>query len=75
MLAEGKLAGAALDVYQKEPYQPIHPKKDLRKLPNVVLTPHTSSSTTEACKRMAERVLQNIRHALAKDYQKMDLVF
>ncbi len=75
MLAAGKLAGAALDVYQNEPYQPIHPKKDLRKLSNVILTPHTSSSTTEACKRMAERVLQNIRYALAKDYQKMDLVF
>ncbi|MCK4590325.1 MAG: hypothetical protein KAT86_01125, partial [Candidatus Latescibacteria bacterium] len=74
-LAKGELTGAALDVYQNEPYRPVHPNKDLRTLPNVVLTPHTSSSTTEACKRMAERVLQNIRYALAKDYQKMDLVF
>ena len=74
-LAGGKLAGAALDVYQSEPYRPVHPNKDLRTLPNVVLTPHTSSSTAEACKRVAERVLQNIRYARTKEYQKMDLVF
>lgn len=73
-LVEGKLAGAALDVYQNEPYQPVLPQKDLRKLPNIVLTPHTSSSTAEACQKMAERVLLNIRYALTKDYQKMDLV-
>ncbi|MCK5379973.1 MAG: hypothetical protein KAJ81_00800 [Candidatus Latescibacteria bacterium] len=75
VLAKGKLTGAALDVYQNEPYRPVHPNKDLRTLPNVVLTPHTSSSTREACERVAERVLQNIRYARTKEVQKMDLVF
>jgi lactate dehydrogenase-like 2-hydroxyacid dehydrogenase len=75
VLAGGKLAGAALDVYENEPYRPVHPNIDLRTLPNVVLMPHTSSSTVEACKRVAERALQNIRYALAKEPQKMDLVF
>ncbi|MCK5525575.1 MAG: hypothetical protein KAJ05_00390 [Candidatus Latescibacteria bacterium] len=74
-LCGGKLTGAALDVYQNEPYRPVHPNKDLRELANVVLTPHTSSSTREACERVAERVLQNIRYARTKEVQKMDLVF
>ena len=73
-LEGGNLAGAALDVYQKEPYQPVCTTKDLRKLPNVILTPHTASSTKEACRRMAERVVQNIRYAINKEYHNMDLV-
>ena len=39
-LKSGKLAGAALDVYQNEPYQPADGEEDLRQLPNVLMTPH-----------------------------------
>ena len=63
-LAAGRLGGAALDVYATEPYQPAAPDKDLRTLPNVVLTPHVGSNTAEANARMARASLQNVRHFL-----------
>lgn len=73
-LAEGTLAGVALDVFEREPYQPAAARKDLRTLPNVVMTPHMGSSTREACERMARRALQNIRLAEASRFEEMDLL-
>jgi lactate dehydrogenase-like 2-hydroxyacid dehydrogenase len=60
-LAAGRLAGAALDVFAVEPYQPEQPDKDLRRLDNVVLTPHIGSNTREANGRMAAAALKNVR--------------
>jgi len=71
-LAGGRLAGAALDVFEHEPYVPVAPAKDLRTLPNVIMTPHISSSTREACDRMASRALRNIQLAEAGTYDQMD---
>ena len=73
-LAGGHLAGAALDVFEREPYEPVTPAKDLRTLENVIMTPHVASSTREACRRMAERALHNIRLAEAGRYDEMDLL-
>jgi len=73
-LAVGKFAGAALDVFEREPYEPAATGKDLRSLQNVVLTPHVGSSTREACERMAQRALQNIRLAEAERFAEMDLL-
>lgn len=73
-LADGKLAGAALDVFEREPYVPAVAGKDLRTLANVIMTPHISSSTREACDRMASRALRNIRLAEEGKYDKMDLL-
>jgi len=73
-LKSRKIAGAALDVFINEPYEPVDEKYDLRLLHNVILIPHIGSTTNEANRRMAERCLKNIEFAQKGDYAKMDLV-
>src|SRR3989338_1137012 len=60
-LRTGKIAGAGLDVFEKEPKF----AKGLTKLPNVVLTPHIASATKEARFDMARMAAENIIAALA----------
>jgi len=48
-LKEGWIAGAGLDVLEKEPIEPDNP---LCNLDNVILTPHTASATEEAWTRL-----------------------
>jgi glyoxylate reductase len=57
LLAERRIAGAALDVFQNEPA--INPK--LLALDNVVLMPHLGSATVEARTEMGQKVLINIK--------------
>ncbi len=56
-LAEGRIGGAGLDVYEHEPK--VHP--DLMNLPNVILAPHIGSATHESRREMGQKVLINIR--------------
>ena len=70
----GVVAGAGLDVYETEPYEPADSSKDLRKLPQVVLTPHTGSSTVQSCERMAHSCLKNIKAFFEKEYRQLDIV-
>jgi len=53
-LREGWIVGAALDVFEREP------PKQLLKIGNVVLTPHMSSYTFEALRRMDTMVAEDI---------------
>lgn len=60
-LKEGWIAGACLDVYQKEPLPGDHP---LLSLPNVILTPHLGASTEEAQREAALVIAEKIRREL-----------
>ena len=73
-LVERRLAGAALDVFTREPYAPVEGSGDLRSLANVMLTPHVGSNTVEANRRMAERALQNVVLAHERAFARMDLL-
>lgn len=55
-LESGKLAGAAVDVYPKEPKANGHYYTELKGLSNVILTPHVGGSTEEAQKDIADFV-------------------
>ena len=57
----GKLAGAALDVFEEEPLDPGDP---LASMDNVVLTPHLGASSREAMRRMAVEVAEGIIEVL-----------
>jgi lactate dehydrogenase-like 2-hydroxyacid dehydrogenase len=54
------IAGAALDVFEFEPKV----SSTLRKLPNVILTPHIASASIEARTQMAEIASRNIFECL-----------
>jgi len=73
-LAAGGIGGAALDVFEREPYGPQAPGKDLRQLPNVIMTPHIGSSTREACDRIAACALRNIHLAVTGRCAEMNLL-
>jgi lactate dehydrogenase-like 2-hydroxyacid dehydrogenase len=73
-LANGRIAGAALDVFEHEPYRPVAPEKDLRTLPNVLLTPHIGSNTAEANRRMAEKCLENVQAFFAGKLSRVAVV-
>jgi hydroxypyruvate reductase len=55
-LAEESIAGAGLDVYQKEPHAP----DALTAFPNVVLTPHVGGHTLESHVAMQNCVIANL---------------
>ena len=69
-LREGKIAGAAMDVYEHEPQ--IHP--ELLKLDNVVLSPHTGTGTWEGRIAMCENVCDNILAWEKQELYKMNIV-
>src|SRR5215469_16884939 len=57
VLTEGKLAGAGIDVFEKEPTPLDLP---LLKLPNVQVSPHVAGVTRESVDRMATTAVRNL---------------
>jgi D-3-phosphoglycerate dehydrogenase len=61
-LEAGRLGGAGLDVFEREPVQGVHP---LAAFGNVVLTPHIASSTPGTMRRMAMDAVEEVLTVLA----------
>ena len=59
-LKEGRIAGAAIDVFREEPTT----NSPLFALPNVVVTPHLGASTVEAQDRAGVRAAEQVASAL-----------
>lgn len=56
-LRSGKVAGAALDLFEREP---LDPSDELAGMDNVILTPHLSASSLEGMQRMATQVAEGV---------------
>jgi glyoxylate reductase len=63
-LADGWIAGAALDVADPEPIPKGHPLLDA---PNLILNPHTASASIEARTAMADLAVDNLLAGLADE--------
>ena len=64
-LTDGRVAGAGIDVYVKEPLAADSP---LRTAPNTVLTPHLGASTAEAQDKAGTAVAKSVKLALRGDF-------
>src|SRR5437762_3346915 len=60
-ISNGHVAGAALDVFEKEP---LPADSLLRKISKLVLTPHLGASTAEAQESVGIEIAQSVRAAL-----------
>ncbi len=67
-LRSGRIAGAGLDVYEREIPEPDPgPRPGLLELPNVVLTPHIGSGARGTRVEMANRAVDNIEAFLRNE--------
>jgi D-3-phosphoglycerate dehydrogenase len=66
-LQEGRLAGAAMDVYEDEPLPLDSP---LRLMDNVLLAPHNANSSPSAWERVHTNTIHNLLDGLGISMQK-----
>lgn len=60
-LKSGEIAGAGLDVFEKEP---LPMDSELRKLPNVFMTPHNSGFSVESFTKISNMASSEVNHVL-----------
>ena len=62
-LSSGKVTGACLDVFEREPLSGMHAgvAEQLTSLPNVVVTPHIAGYTFEALYKMSRVLLEKVK--------------
>jgi D-3-phosphoglycerate dehydrogenase len=63
-LVDGRVAGAALDVFEHEPLPVDSP---LRGLANVYLAPHNANASIAAAERVHTNTIRNVLQALGTD--------
>jgi phosphoglycerate dehydrogenase-like enzyme len=63
-LAEGRIAGAGLDVFEEEPLVGRH---EFAGMPNVVLTPHIAAIREETMDNILPEIGRNVAWAIAED--------
>ncbi|MFO7321918.1 MAG: D-2-hydroxyacid dehydrogenase [Chloroflexota bacterium] len=61
-LQNGRLRGAALDVFEVEPLPPDDP---LWSLPNVIISPHSASTAASENRKLTDLFIENLRRYLA----------
>ena len=61
LLESGQLAGAGLDVFEREPLPPDHP---LWSIPNVLITPHVGSASSDQSERADSVLIENLGRML-----------
>jgi len=63
-LSEGRLGGAALDVFETEPVDRSYAERFVG-VPNLVLTPHIAGVTVESNERVSRHIADKVRLALS----------
>ena len=64
-LKEGRIAGAGLDVYSREPLNRVdHPLRELYAMENVILFPHLTFYTAEAMERLERETLERCQEII-----------
>jgi D-2-hydroxyacid dehydrogenase (NADP+) len=71
VLRDQRIAGAALDVYAREPLPPDNPLWDL---PNVILTCHQAATNEHSAQNNLPIICENIRRFMASDFAGMTCV-
>jgi D-3-phosphoglycerate dehydrogenase / 2-oxoglutarate reductase len=68
VLREGRIAGAALDVLEREPPDPTNP---LLEMPNVILTPHAAFYSEQAYRELRFRSASEVARVLSGRYPRV----